>query len=104
MTEETYYKKVLISSGEVPSAKAEYNTSLGKVEWKGDHWNGYQPVQWWLKPAPSPQQEAVEFGRNLLKYCEPVFDENGLLCWKFENELFNTEELYDKFKEKGESK
>lgn len=38
----------------------------------------------------------VQFGRWLLKYCEPVWDE-GFLTWSHEGKLIDTKELYDVF-------
>lgn len=38
----------------------------------------------------------VQFGRWLLKYCEPTWDE-GFLTWSYEGKLIDTKELYDVF-------
>lgn len=39
---------------------------------------------------------AVRFGRWLLKYAKPVFNER-YLCWSYENKFYDTDELYEVF-------
>lgn len=88
--EETYYKKILVSSGEVPEEEDHYTTSEG-LRWfhpsKGficlEGINVIKVV-WYLKPVPSPKQEAVEFvvwacSRYLFCHLnnEPMFKEAG---------------------------
>ncbi len=39
---------------------------------------------------------AIKFGRWLLKYSTPTWSE-GLLCWLYQNKLYDTEEIYKIF-------
>ena len=43
------------------------------------------------------QYTAIQFGRFLLKYCEPTNDKEGLLTWEHKGELKDTYELYEEF-------
>ena len=45
------------------------------------------------------QYTAIQFGRFLLKYCESVNDDEGLLIWKYKGEFKDTWELYEEFKQ-----
>ena len=38
----------------------------------------------------------IKFGRWLLKYAKEGWNE-GLLCWRYNNKYFNTDELYEVF-------
>lgn len=82
--EETYYKKILVSSGEVPEEEGEYITDRGVFEsdqfgfWfmmdnsSGEAEPHYFQPDYYLKPVPSPKQEA-----DIIK----------LLRMKLENEI-----------------
>jgi hypothetical protein len=77
MEEKTYYKKILVNSGEVPEKTGWYLTNLGYAKWgnlreygkiwhwqdgiNNDHLNPISnyKITWWLKEfsVPSPKQE-----------------------------------------------
>lgn len=121
--EEIYYEKILVSSGEVPKVTGDYDTDDGM--WKFDTSVGLFTMQkeddnvycsykvelghfkWWMKPVPSPKQEAVEFAYWLISenYMNAFNHINYHDIW-FQhgkpNEEYTLSELYDKFKEKGE--
>jgi len=41
----------------------------------------------------------VKFGRWLLKYATPHYNEEGLACWLYGTVEYDTHELYERFKE-----
>lgn len=42
----------------------------------------------------------VKFGRFLLKECKDHNDEHGMLCWSFNGQIWDTNELFEEFLEK----
>lgn len=111
--EETYYKKILVSSGEVPEQdklKGEYVfiqkdgsiTSLIFPCWMPEGFYE-EHFESWLKPVPSPKQEAIEFAEWVNEnYIRFFTSEMVLYKSKTEHSFYTLSELYDKFKEKGE--
>lgn len=61
MNEETYYKKILVSSGEVPENSGLYHTDQGQMRYStfSKNWQDNELPEYWLKPTPvpSPKQE-----------------------------------------------
>ena len=39
----------------------------------------------------------IHFGRWLLKNAGSYFDEGGLLCWSYNNQMIGTHEIYEIF-------
>lgn len=73
----TYYEKILVTSGEVPEENGWYITDEGGDYYRagfGGGWfdNEYDPdaktyPEWYLKPVPSPKQEALDFYNFMIK-------------------------------------
>ncbi len=53
----------------------------------------YVKIDYWLRETDSSELE-IRYSRWLLKYAESIFDNDGLLCYKFENELYTPQELH----------
>jgi hypothetical protein len=113
----TYYEKILVSSGEVPEQdklKGEYVfiqkdgsiTSLIFPCWMPEGFYE-EHFESWLKPVPSPKQEAMEFADRVIKRCnkllgtelyrldEMYYPDDCVAC-------YTLSDIYDKFKEKGD--
>ncbi len=120
--EEIYYKKILLSSGEMPEKSGMYHTSSGYISYgiplssKSINlcFKVYNVVtekdeeafpEYWLKPVslPSPKQEAVEFGQSLCLNYTPTPAGKKWFPVNYDKKKgtrsFFTSELYDKFKE-----
>ena len=61
-----------------------------------------QPIQSQESREETDAVNSIHFGRQLLKYATPAFDKDGMLCWSYENNLYNTDELYEIFKKTSE--
>lgn len=114
--EKTYYEKILVSSGEVPEDGIYDFTSHGQAEYINGGWRMFKPLhgqwinvypEWYMKPVPSPKQEAVEFADRVIKRCNKLL---GTELYRLDEMYYPDDcianytlsELYDKFKEKGE--
>lgn len=110
--EEIYYKKILITSGEVPENSGLYHTDQGRMRYStfSKNWQDNELPEYWLKPVPSPEGFAEWVACNFKQakganktwiYKPKDFIGIGAADATIKD-YFTISELYDKFKEKGE--
>lgn len=113
--EKTYYEKILVTTGEAPEVTGYYHffrkNDKNKVEFLKFIAKSQSDKEWfrkhmsaWLKPVPSPKQEAVGFAEWFWENATRYKDKYLLKSVDDDYLEFTLSELYDKFKEKGESK
>lgn len=114
--EETFYKKILVSSGEVPEEEGFYDTNTGWRNYNNLLWfqgSIIRPdfiidIEYWLKPVPSPKQEAIEFAEWVSKNYIRLGKDKYVHCYCNPKEMFNMALTMDKLhsifvkSEKGE--